>query len=138
MPNILIVDDDPGFRALIDTILQGEGYATETAASVAEALAAGARRSRRLGVTDLKLTDGSGLDVLRYWRQEMPEIPVVVITGFGTVSSAVEAMKLGAVDYLGKPLSSPDELRLVVRKTLDENRARREYDVLREQEDARF
>ena len=138
MATILIVDDDAGFRALMDTILQGEGYETECAASAAEALAAGARRSFHLVVTDLKLPDGSGLDVLRYWKQEMPEIPVVVITGFGTVASAVEAMKLGAADYLGKPLSSPDELRIVVRKALDQNQTLREWDLLREQEDARF
>jgi two-component system, NtrC family, response regulator AtoC len=138
MPTILIVDDDRGFLALMDTILQGEGYETETAASVAEALAAGARRSFNLVVTDLKLSDGSGLDVLRHWKQEMPEIPVVVVTGFGTVSSAVEAMKLGAVDYLGKPLSSPDELRLVVRKALAQNQAERELELFREQENARF
>jgi two-component system, NtrC family, response regulator AtoC len=138
MPTILIVDDDEGFRALMDTILQGEGYETEIAASVAGALAAGARRSFNLVVTDLNLTDGSGLDVLRYWKQEMPDIPVVVITGFGTVSSAVEAMKMGAVDYLGKPLSSPDELRLVVRKALDHKQAERELDLFREQANARF
>ena len=138
MATILIVDDDAGFRALMDTILQGEGYETECAASAAEALAAGRRRSFHLVVTDLKLPDGSGLDVLRYWKQEMPEIPVVVITGFGTVASAVEAMKLGAADYLGKPLSSPDELRIVVRKALDHNQTLREWDLLREQENARF
>jgi two-component system response regulator FlrC len=138
MPEILIVDDDPGFRSLMDTILEGEGYETETASSVAEALAAGARRSFHLVVTDLKLTDGSGLDVLRYWKQEMPEIPVIVITGFGSVVTAVEAMKLGAVDYLGKPLSSPDELRLVVRKALEQNRAERELGLFREQEKERF
>jgi two-component system response regulator FlrC len=138
MATILIVDDDAGFRALMETILQGEGYETETASSVAEARAAGARRSFNLVVTDLKLPDGSGLEVLRYWKQEMPEIPVIVITGFGTVSSAVEAMKLGAVDYLGKPLSSPDELRIVARSALDQNQTILERDLLRDQEDARF
>lgn len=138
MATILIVDDDAGFRALMNTILQGEGYETETVASAAEARAAGSRRSFNLLVTDLKLPDGSGLDVLRFWKQEMPEIPVIVITGFGTVSSAVEAMKLGAVDYLGKPLSSPDELRIVVRNALDQNRTMLERDLLREQEEARF
>jgi two-component system response regulator FlrC len=138
MATILIVDDDAGFRALMDTILQGEGHETETAGSVAEARAAGARRSFHLVITDLKLPDGSGLDVLRYWKQEMPEIPVIVITGFGAVASAVEAMKLGAADYLGKPLSSPDELRIAARNALDRNQATRERDLLREQVEARF
>ena len=138
MATILIVDDDAGFRALMDTILQGEGHHTETAGSVADARAAGARRSFHLVVTDLKLPDGTGLDVLRYWKQEMPEIPVIVITGFGTVASAVEAMKMGAADYLGKPLSSPDELRIVTRKALEQTQTLRERDLLREQENARF
>jgi two-component system response regulator FlrC len=138
MATILIVDDDAGFRDLMDTILQGEGYETQTVASVAEALAAGAGRSFHLVVTDLKLPDGTGLDVLRYWKDEMPEIPVIVITGFGTVTSAVEAMKLGAADYLGKPLSSPDELRIVARNALQQNQVVRERDLLHEQDNARI
>lgn len=136
--SILVVDDDPGFRALMETILRGEGYAVETAADVAEALSAGSRRSFHLVITDLKLPDGAGIDILRHWKQEMPETPVIMVTAFGTVASAVEAMKLGAADYLGKPLSSPDELRLVVRKALEHHRTIRERDLLREQEDVRF
>jgi DNA-binding NtrC family response regulator len=138
METILIVDDDAGFRGLMETILRGEGYAVETAASVAEAMACADRRSYHLLLSDLRLPDGTGLDLLRRWKQEMPEVPVIMITAFGSIATAVEAMKLGAADYLGKPLSSPDELRLVVRKALDQNRAQREYDVLREQESARF
>jgi two-component system response regulator AtoC len=136
--SILVVDDDPGFRALIETILRGEGYNVEPAGTVAEALAAGSRTSYHLVVSDLKLPDGTGIDILRHWKQDMPEVPVVMITAFGTVSSAVEAMKLGASDYLGKPLSSPDELRVIVRKALEQNRAIRERDLLREQEEIRF
>jgi DNA-binding NtrC family response regulator len=138
METILIVDDDAGFRGLMETILRGEGYAVETAGTVAEARACANRKSYHLLIADLKLPDGSGLDLVRHWKQETPEAPVIMITGFGTVASAVEAMKLGAVDYLGKPLASPDELRVVVRKALEENRIAREYDVLREQEEARF
>ncbi|HZT31509.1 MAG TPA: sigma-54 dependent transcriptional regulator [Bryobacteraceae bacterium] len=138
METILIVDDDPGFCSLLETILRQEGYAVDAAASIAEARAAGERKSYHLVLSDLRLPDGEGLEILRHWKREMPEIPVVMITAFGTVASAVEAMKLGAADYLGKPLSSPDELRLVVRKALEHNRATRECEVLREQEAARF
>jgi DNA-binding NtrC family response regulator len=138
METILIVDDDAGFRSLMETILRGEGYEVDSAGSVGEARAQGERRSYHLVITDLKLPDGSGLDVLRHWKQEMPETPVVMITAFGSVASAVEAMKLGAVDYLGKPLSSPDELRLVVKSALERQQAERERDALREQENARF
>ena len=138
METILIVDDDPGFRRLLETILKGEGYAVDAAGSVAEAVEAAARKSYHLVISDLKLPDGGGLDVVRHVKEEMPEVPVVMITAFGTVASAVDAMKLGAADYLGKPLSSPDELRLVVRKALDQSCAARERDLLHEQESARF
>jgi len=138
MESILIVDDDPGFRSLMETILRGEGYAVEVAGSVAEALAAAGCRSYHLLISDLKLPDGSGVEILRHWKHEMPETPVIMITAFGTVASAVEAMKIGAADYLGKPLSSPDELRLVVRRTLEQNCLMHERDLLREQEDSRF
>jgi two-component system response regulator AtoC len=138
MESILIVDDDPGFRSLMETILRGEGYSVDVAGNVAEALAAAGRKSYHLVVSDLKLPDGSGIDILRHWKQEMPEVPVIMITAFGTVASAVEGMKLGAADYLGKPLSSPDELRLIVRKSLEQSHAMLERDLLREQEDSRF
>ena len=138
MESILIVDDDPGFRSLMETILRGEGYSVEVAGTVAEALSSGSRKGYHLVISDLKLPDGNGIDILRQWKQEMPEVPVIMITAFGTVSSAVEAMKLGAADYLGKPLSSPDELRMVVRKALEQNRTVQERDLLREQEEARF
>jgi two-component system, NtrC family, response regulator AtoC len=138
METILIVDDDVGFRSLIETILRGEGYDTKGAASVAEAIASGNRRRYDLLICDLQLPDGSGLDVLRHWRNEMPEVPSIMITGFGTVSSAVEAMKLGAIDYLGKPLGSPDELRIIVGRALEQSRTMRERNVLHEQETVRF
>ena len=135
---ILVVDDDPGFRNLLETILVGEGYGVENADSVGQALRAGARRKYDLVVVDLKLPDGDGLAVLRWWMENMPETPVIMITAFGTVASAVEAMKLGAVDYLGKPLSSPDELRLLVRKALDQRQLAEQFQLLREEDADRF
>jgi DNA-binding NtrC family response regulator len=138
METILIVDDDPGFRRLLETILRGQNYEVETAGSAAEALRAGARRQFHLVISDLKLPDGDGLAVLRWWNEHAPETPIIMITGFGSVASAVEAMKLGAVDYLGKPLSSPEELRLLVRKTLDGRAVAAERALLREEQAERF
>lgn len=138
METILVVDDDPGFRRLIETILVREGYQVQTAGSVADALRQGQTRSFRLVISDLKLPDGDGLEVLKWWKENAGETPVVMITAFGTVASAVEAMKLGAADYIGKPLSSPDELRLLVRRTLDQRRLEQEVEVLREQQQDRF
>ncbi len=118
MEMILVVDDDPGFRKLLETILKAEGYAVETAGSVREAVRLGAERRFHLVLSDLKLPDGDGLLILRRFNELAPGTPFVMITAFGTVSTAVEAMKLGAVDFLEKPLRSPEELRRLVRRVL--------------------
>ncbi len=118
MAKILVVDDDPGFRKLLRTILVGEDYEVETAATATEGRRIGSRTKFDLVLTDLKLPDGTGMDVLKFFFERTPDLPVILLTGFGTVSTAVEAMKLGAVDYLEKPLRSPDELRKLVRNAL--------------------
>ena len=138
MEQILVVDDDPGFRKLLETILVGEGYEVTTAETVAQAIQACERKQFHVIVSDLKLPDGDGLTFLRWSKEHTPEIPVIMITGFGTVASAVEAMKLGAADYLGKPLSSPDELRVLVRKALEQRLSANERELLREEQDERF
>ena len=118
MNPILVVDDDPGFRKLLETILSGEGYPVETAAKVGDARRLCATRTFSLVISDLKLPDGDGLDVQKWFSEHAPQTPFVLITGFGTVSTAVDAMKRGALDYLEKPLRSPDELRRLVRRAL--------------------
>jgi len=138
METILVIDDDAGFRRLLETILAGEGYAVDGGGSVADAQRLGSRKKYNLVLTDLKLPDGDGLRVLRWFAENTPETPVIMLTAFGTVSTAVEAMKLGAVDYLGKPLASPDELRLLVRRSLDRSRIAEERELLRESESMRF
>jgi two-component system, NtrC family, response regulator AtoC len=138
MEQVLIIDDDPGFRSLLTTILEGEGYQVQTAGSVREAVLAGGRAQFHLVLTDLKLPDGDGLMILRRWRENGWSTPFLVITGFGTVPTAVEAMKLGASDYIGKPLSSPDELRVLVRRALDTRKVENERELLREETAARF
>ncbi len=138
MEEILIIDDDPGFRRLMETILAAEGYRVTAAGSVAEALRSLERRQFHAVVSDLKLPDGDGLQILGWIHQHSPGTPVVMITAFGTVSTAVEAMKLGAVDYLGKPLSSPDELRITVRRALEQAQTASERELLREEQSSRF
>ncbi len=138
MERILIIDDDPGFRELLETILAGEGYAIDAGGSAGDATRFGSGKQYDLVLSDLKLPDGSGLDVLRWFAEQMPDTPVIMITAFGTVQSAVEAMKLGAADYLGKPLSSPDELRMVVAKAIDQRRMKREYALVREEQACLF
>ena len=138
MEEILILDDDPGFRKLLETILAGEGYRVTTAGTLSEALRNCERKQFHLIVSDLRLPDGEGLDLLRWSKEQTPLTPVIMITGFGSVASAVEAMKLGAVDYLGKPLSSPDELRILVRRSLDQNQSESERVMLRDEQQKRF
>ncbi len=115
---ILVVDDDPGFRKLLETILVGEGFQVETAGKAGEARRLCGTKAYSLVISDLKLPDGDGLDVQKWFSENAPNTPFVLITGFGTVSTAVDAMKRGALDYLEKPLRSPDELRRLVRRAL--------------------
>src|SRR5574337_2235968 len=109
MESILIVDDDLGFRGFLETVLAGESYPVAAAATLQQARDIAGRRQFGLVLTDLRLPDGDGLELLRWFKETSPETAVIVITAFGTLPGAVEAMKAGAADYLGKPLRSPDE-----------------------------
>jgi two-component system response regulator FlrC len=121
---VLVVDDEAGIRSFIAEVLEGEGLAVELAADGAQAAELLERRAFHLMITDLKMPRMGGMELLRFARRSVPEMEVVVLTAHGTVDSAVEAMKLGAFDYLGKPLSGPDELRLVVERALERRRLR--------------
>jgi DNA-binding NtrC family response regulator len=105
----LIVDDERLIRVSLEKAFAGVGYLVESAASVEEAKAAFSRTRFDACVLDLKLGGGSGLDLLRSLRQEAPETQVVVITAHGSVETAVEAMRLGAFDFVKKPFEL-DEL----------------------------
>lgn len=102
---LLVVEDRDSLRRMLVRALEGEGYAVVAAATVAAARASlGGEAPIDLVLSDLMLPDGSGLDVLRAVRERKPAPPVVVLTGFGSVGAAVEAMKLGAADFLEKPV----------------------------------
>ncbi len=118
--HILIVEDRATLRRLMRSALEQEGYGVTVADSAATGCRVVAERRFDLVLTDLKLGDGSGIDVLAESRQHQPEVPVVVLTAFGTVQTAVEAMKLGAADFLEKPLEI-DELFEMVRSYLGES-----------------
>ena len=123
MAAILIVDDEPGIREFLAGALAGEGHAISEAADGGEALEAARRKGFDLVLTDLRMPGAvDGMDLVRVLRAEQPEVEVVVLTAHGTVDSAVEAMKLGAFDYLQKPVSSPGQLRLVVARALERRR----------------
>ncbi len=115
---ILIVDDEPNIRRILAAFLEKEGFEAKRAANGAEALTLLKNIDFKLVLTDLKMPVMDGMSLLENIRELYPHIPVVVITAHGTIETAVEAMKLGAVDFISKPFEQ-EEIRLVVLKTLN-------------------
>ncbi|HWI40189.1 MAG TPA: sigma-54 dependent transcriptional regulator [Verrucomicrobiae bacterium] len=114
---ILVVDDDASLRRVLEYNLQEEGYDVLTAADGADGLRLFAEQLPDLVITDLKMPGVDGFQVLAAIKEKSPETLVIVITAFGAVETAVEAMKLGAYDYVTKPFNR-DELKLTVKKAL--------------------
>ena len=115
---ILIIDDDDSFRRVLEYNLQEEGYDILSASSGEEGLSIFEVQAPNLIITDMKMSGISGIDVLSAVKKQSPDTLVIIITAFGAVDKAVEAMKLGAYDYITKPVNR-DELKLVVRKALE-------------------
>ena len=103
--SVLVVDDEPGMRMALMANFQREGWRVETASGTAEALEKFRSSSFPLVVTDVRMPDGDGLDLMRSVRVANPATAVIVLTAFGTVPEAVEAIRGGACDYLTKPIS---------------------------------
>jgi two-component system, NtrC family, response regulator AtoC len=131
-PRILIADDEPGQRQFISGSLS-RNHDITVAANGLEASQLLARRSFDLVITDERMPGMSGIELIRWMRENSPETPVIVLTAYGSVETAVEAIKLGAEEYLTKPLKSPDELRIVVEKVLN-RRALHDRSLLHQQE----
>jgi two-component system response regulator RegA len=110
-PRFLLVDDDDPFRSRLARSLRARGIEVAEAASVAEApeLARAFRPDR--AVIDLRMGDGSGLEVLSALREARPELACIVLTGYGSIASALEAVRRGALDYLTKPVDADELLR---------------------------
>lgn len=115
---ILIVDDEEIARTNMEHILKKDGYVCHSANNGLEALAVLGREEIDLVITDLKMERMDGIELLQQINRISPEIPVIMVTGFATVSSAVEALKKGAAHYLGKPVNL-DELRKTVKEVLE-------------------
>ncbi|MFN2645981.1 MAG: sigma-54-dependent transcriptional regulator [Burkholderiales bacterium] len=129
-PRVLVVDDDPGLAEVIDLLLTREGYVAERAATVRRALESVAAAEPALVITDLKLPDGTGLDVITRLHAERPKLPVIMITSYSSLESAIGALRAGAVDYLIKPFDNEEFLHAVDR-ALNERRIKRENAVLK-------
>ncbi len=130
---ILVVDDDKAFSLLLASILKDTGYQVEEAYSGEGALKKIERLSPHLVLADLKMPGISGLELMEKVMSEYPEIDFVMITAFGTVETAVKAMKLGAFDYITKPLKDPEELRQLVARIFEKQRLTLENQLLKEQ-----
>ena len=126
MARLLIVDDEEGIRSFLGDVLEEQGHDVVLAADGAEAAELLGKRSFHLMLTDLKMPRLDGMSLLREARRIAPEMEVIVLTAHGSVETAVEAMRLGAFDYLTKPLSGPAELRLLAARALEHRRLRDE------------
>jgi DNA-binding NtrC family response regulator len=130
-PRILVVDDEPNLRRVVQVQLQEMGYRADTAASGAAALEQLRAENFQLLLTDLRMPGMSGVELLKAVRQEFPEVVVIIMTAFGSVETAVEAMKSGAYHYITKPVRD-DELKIVVDRTLEHCRLMVEVNQLRD------
>ncbi|SLN24225.1 Photosynthetic apparatus regulatory protein RegA [Pseudoruegeria aquimaris] len=105
---LLLVDDEEPFLKRLARAMEKRGFAVETAGSVAAGRAYATARPPAYAVVDLRLEDGSGLEVVETLRETRPDCRVVVLTGYGAIATAVAAVKIGAMDYLSKPADAND------------------------------
>ncbi len=130
MEKILIVDDEAFIRENLERVLAEDGYRPFSTVSAEEAIKQVGTEDIDLVLLDLNLGTRSGLDVLAALKEVDPEVLVIIITGYGTVESAVEALKMGAYDYIKKPFKA-DAIRLIVKLALETQSLRREVRQLR-------
>jgi len=128
---VLVIDDDQIIQRSCARILE-QGYEVRFASSGTEGLAMLKAEAFDAALVDLKLPDVSGMDILRQMPDHFPSVPVIIMTGFSTIKSAVEAIKIGAHDYLAKPFT-PEELEAAVQKALRQRRLLADYHKLQEE-----
>jgi DNA-binding NtrC family response regulator len=137
MADILLVEDKDSLRRVLRLTLENAGYTVAEAVDARSALNEIATARHRLVLTDLRMPNGSGLDVLRSARSADADVPVIVMTAFGSIDEAVQAMKDGAHDFLQKPVDS-NHLLLLVDRALEQARLRTENVLLREEWSRRY
>ncbi|HZH31597.1 MAG TPA: sigma-54 dependent transcriptional regulator [Pyrinomonadaceae bacterium] len=137
MPDILLVEDKDSLRRVLRLTLEHAGYSVAECADAREAAAEISRAPYRLVLTDLRMPHGSGLDVLHAARAADPDVPVVLMTAYGSIDEAVQAMKDGAHDFLQKPVDS-NHLLLLIGRALEQARLRTENILLREEWSRRY
>ncbi len=129
--NILVIEDEQSMREVLKILLEEEAYEVTTAASGLEGIEQVRNNLYDLVITDIKMPGADGFEVLRQVKGISPDTVVIMVTAFGTTESAIEAMKIGAYDYVHKPFKI-DEIRLIVKKALEKKKLREELSLLRE------
>ncbi|MHB8091568.1 MAG: sigma-54-dependent transcriptional regulator [Syntrophales bacterium] len=136
-PMILIVDDEASHRMMLRAVLREDGYAVTEASDGTEAVAAVAKEAFDVILLDIRMTAMDGIEALAEIRKISPHVPVLIMTAYASVKTAVEALKAGAFDYLMKPLDI-DELKILIGKALDHYHLREENIMLKERLGDRF
>lgn len=134
---ILVVDDEDGMRRLLSRVLTREGYETSAVGSGAEALRLVASERFDLVVTDIKMPEMDGLQLLAELKEYEPSLPIIVITAYGTIENAVQALRSGAYDYIAKPFEN-DEIKLTVAKAFERERLLAENRYLHAELEGRY
>ena len=137
MPDILLVEDKESLRRVLRMTLETAGYSVTEAADARAAIEEIARVPHKVVLTDLRMPHGSGIDVLRAAKNADNQVPVIVMTAYGSIDEAVQAMKDGAHDFLQKPVDS-NHLLLLVERALEQSRLRTENLLLREEWSKRY
>jgi DNA-binding NtrC family response regulator len=127
---IVVIDDDPGLAEAIQLLLSTSGYEAEHFGGLRAGLRAIATTDVDLVITDLKLPDGTGLEAIRSIKEAKPDVPIILMTSYSSVESAIEALRTGAIDYIIKPFDNAEFLHSIER-ALNERRIRRENAILR-------
>ncbi len=136
-PSLLIVDDEASVREVLSILLGCEGYEISTAASLTEARAAFEKERPKLVLCDILMPDGNGLELLREIKQKSPATSMVMMTAYTSTKAAIEAMKLGAYDYVSKPFDN-EELKVVVQKALEQSELLTENVYLRRELEGKY
>jgi DNA-binding NtrC family response regulator len=137
MPDILLAEDKESLRRVLRLTLERAGYSVTEAADARAAINEISRVPHKIVLTDLRMPDGSGIDVLRAAKNADNDVPVIVMTAYGSIDEAVQAMKDGAHDFLQKPVDS-NHLLLLVERALEQSRLRTENILLREEWSKRY
>lgn len=134
---ILVVDDEPGMREFLEIMLQKDGYSVDTAADGPEAIDKIEQSLFDLAIVDIQMPVLNGIEVLKKVSEKSPDTTVIMVTAYASHETAIEAMKLGAYDYITKPFKI-DEIKLVIKKALDKKKLERENTRLRKELETQY